>query len=46
MIQLMREIMQEQENKTLIFTETKRGADELFRVMRREGYQVGLRDNL
>ena len=46
LIQLMREIMQEQENKTLIFTETKRGADELFRVMRREGYQVGYEGTL
>ena len=35
--QLMQEIMQEKENKTLIFTETKRRADDLMRAMRREG---------
>jgi len=29
--------MQEKENKTLVFTETKRRADELARKMRREG---------
>jgi superfamily II DNA/RNA helicase len=32
--QLMREIMQEEENKTLIFTETKRRADELMWQMK------------
>merc|ERR1719187_1538412 len=37
--QLMQEIMQERENKTLIFTETKRRADDLMRVMRREGWK-------
>lgn len=29
--------MAENDNKTLIFTETKRGADDLARRMRREG---------
>merc|ERR1719187_2795352 len=38
--QLMQEIMQEKENKTLIFTETKRRADDLMRTMRREGWKV------
>jgi len=38
--QLMQEIMQEKENKTLIFTETKRRADDLMRQMRREGWKV------
>lgn len=35
---LLEEIMGEKENKTLIFTETKRRADELTRRMRREGW--------
>ena len=30
--------MAEKENKTIIFTETKRGSDELTRQMRREGW--------
>ena len=33
---LLEEIMGEKENKTLIFTETKRRADELTRMMRRD----------
>lgn len=32
--------MQEKENKTLVFTETKRRADDLGRRMRREGWPV------
>ncbi|CAH1781791.1 unnamed protein product, partial [Owenia fusiformis] len=35
---LLEEIMGETENKTLIFTETKRKADELTRKMRRDGW--------
>ncbi len=34
---LLEEIMGEKENKTLIFTETKRRADELVRRMKRDG---------
>ncbi|WP_411027518.1 hypothetical protein, partial [Salmonella sp. s54925] len=34
---LLEEIMGEKENKTLIFTETKRRADELTRNLRRDG---------
>jgi ATP-dependent RNA helicase DDX5/DBP2/ATP-dependent RNA helicase DDX17 len=34
---LLEEIMQEKENKTLIFTETKRKADDITRRMRRDG---------
>lgn len=37
-MKLLDEIMQEKENKTIVFTETKRRADELTRRMRREGY--------
>lgn len=37
---LLEEIMQEKENKTLIFTETKRKADEITRRMRREGWPM------
>ena len=36
--------MHEHENKTLIFTETKRRADDLSRRMKREGYVHGLFD--
>ncbi|WP_395241714.1 helicase-related protein, partial [Salmonella sp. s51933] len=35
---LLEEIMGEKENKTLIFTETKRRADELTRNLRRDGW--------
>ncbi|CAG0889603.1 unnamed protein product [Darwinula stevensoni] len=38
LFQLLGEIMGDKENKSLIFVETKRGADELTRLMRREGY--------
>ena len=37
LIKLLEEIMGEAENKSLIFTETKRRADELTRRMRRDG---------
>ena len=37
LVRLVEEIMGEKENKTLIFTETKRRADELTRKMRRDG---------
>ncbi|XP_022315716.1 uncharacterized protein LOC111119633 isoform X2 [Crassostrea virginica] len=37
---LLEEIMQEKENKTLIFTETKRKADDITRRMRREGWPM------
>lgn len=37
LMKLLDEIMQEKENKTIVFTETKRRADELTRRMRREG---------
>jgi len=37
---LLEEIMGEKENKTLIFTETKKKADELTRRMRRDGWQA------
>lgn len=38
LFRLLEEIMAEKENKTIIFTETKRGSDELTRQMRREGW--------
>ncbi|CAH3013581.1 unnamed protein product [Porites evermanni] len=38
LIKLLEEIMGESENKSLIFTETKRRADELTRRMRRDGW--------
>ncbi|XP_065175751.1 uncharacterized protein LOC135805613 [Sycon ciliatum] len=38
LVRLVEEIMGEKENKTLIFTETKRRADELTRKMRRDGW--------
>ncbi|XP_061888931.1 probable ATP-dependent RNA helicase DDX17 isoform X1 [Entelurus aequoreus] len=38
LIQLMEEIMAEQENKTIIFVETKKSCDELTRRMRRDGW--------
>ncbi|CAG0879855.1 unnamed protein product [Darwinula stevensoni] len=37
---LLEEVMADKENKSLIFVETKRGADELTRRMRREGYNA------
>lgn len=42
LIKLLEEIMGESENKSLIFTETKRRADELTRRMRRDGYGYSL----
>nr|AAD38874.1 p68 RNA helicase [Molgula oculata]AAD38877.1 p68 RNA helicase [Molgula oculata] len=38
LMRLMEEIMGESENKTIIFTETKRRCDELTRTMRRDGW--------
>lgn len=38
LMRLMEEIMGEAENKTIIFTETKRRCDELTRTMRRDGW--------
>lgn len=38
LFRLLEEIMGEKENKTIIFTETKRRADDLTRRMRREGW--------
>ncbi|XP_034508663.1 probable ATP-dependent RNA helicase DDX5, partial [Ailuropoda melanoleuca] len=38
LLRLMEEIMSEKENKTIIFTETKRRCDELTRKMRRDGW--------
>ncbi|CAG0916311.1 unnamed protein product [Notodromas monacha] len=40
LFRLLEEISQNRERKTLIFTETKKGADELTRRMRREGYSA------
>ena len=37
LIKLLEEIMQEKENKTLMFVETKRKADDLSRRMKRDG---------
>jgi superfamily II DNA/RNA helicase len=37
---LLQEIMGEQENKTIVFTETKRKADELTRMLKRDGWMV------
>ena len=37
--------MSDNENKTLIFTETKRRADEIFRKMRREGLVLQIKYN-
>ena len=42
LFRLLEEIMHEHENKTLIFTETKRRADDLSRRMKREGYVYSL----
>ncbi|XP_045547224.1 probable ATP-dependent RNA helicase DDX5 isoform X1 [Salmo salar] len=38
LLRLLEEIMSEKENKTIIFTETKRRCDELTRRMRRDGW--------
>ncbi|XP_064594732.1 probable ATP-dependent RNA helicase DDX5 isoform X2 [Liolophura sinensis] len=38
LVKLLEEIMGEKENKTLIFTETKRRADDLVRRMKRDGW--------
>lgn len=38
LIKLLEQILGEKENKTIIFTETKRRADELTRGMRRAGW--------
>ncbi|XP_030834787.1 probable ATP-dependent RNA helicase DDX17 isoform X2 [Strongylocentrotus purpuratus] len=38
LIQLLEEIMQEKDNKTLVFCETKRRTDDLVRRMRRDGW--------
>jgi len=35
---LLQEIMGDGQNKTIIFVETKRKADELTRMMKRDGY--------
>uniref|UniRef100_A0A914D734 Helicase C-terminal domain-containing protein n=1 Tax=Acrobeloides nanus TaxID=290746 RepID=A0A914D734_9BILA len=40
LFQLLEEIMQQKECKTIIFTETKRRADDLTRGMRKDGYQA------
>lgn len=37
LMKLLEEIMQEKENKTLLFVETKRKADDLARRMKRDG---------
>ncbi|CAL1545846.1 unnamed protein product [Lymnaea stagnalis] len=40
LVKLLTEIMQEKENKTLIFVETKRKADDISRRMKRDGWPV------
>jgi len=40
LVKLLNEIMQEKENKTLIFVETKRKADDITRRMKRDGWPV------
>jgi len=40
LVKLLNEIMQEKENKTLIFVETKRKCDDISRRMRRDGWPV------
>lgn len=37
LVKLLEEIMQEKENKSLIFTETKKKSDELVKWLRRDG---------
>jgi len=39
-MKLLEEIMQEKENKTIMFVETKRKADDLARRMKRDGWPV------
>ena len=38
LVKLLNEIMQEKQNKTIIFVETKRKADDIARRMKRDGY--------
>ena len=38
LVKLLEDIMNERENKTIIFTETKRKADDLSRRMKRDGW--------
>ncbi|XP_005098512.1 ATP-dependent RNA helicase dbp2 [Aplysia californica] len=40
LVKLLTEIMQEKENKTIIFVETKRKADDISRRMKRDGWPV------
>jgi superfamily II DNA/RNA helicase len=40
LVRLLNEIMQEKENKTLIFVDTKRKADDIARRMKRDGWPV------
>ncbi|BFZ03868.1 hypothetical protein BsWGS_06907 [Bradybaena similaris] len=40
LVRLLTEIMQEKENKTIIFVETKRKADDISRRMKRDGWPV------
>ncbi|CAG5126775.1 unnamed protein product, partial [Candidula unifasciata] len=40
LVRLLTEIMQEKENKTIIFVETKRKADDISRRMRKDGWPV------
>ncbi|KAK7111878.1 probable ATP-dependent RNA helicase DDX17 [Littorina saxatilis] len=40
LVKLLNEIMQERENKTLIFVETKRKCDDISRRMKRDGWPV------
>lgn len=40
LVKLLNEIMQEKENKTLIFVETKKKADDISRRMKRDGWPV------
>ncbi|XP_013095513.1 uncharacterized protein LOC106078932 isoform X3 [Biomphalaria glabrata] len=40
LVKLLTEIMQEKDNKTLIFVETKRKADDISKRMRRDGWPV------
>lgn len=44
LVKLLEEIMQEKENKTLIFTETKKKSDELVKWLRRDGWVTLVRD--
>lgn len=40
---MLKEIMAEKENKSIVFIETKRRVDEITRKMRRDGYVFHLR---